>query len=339
MLPILAHPHAAARLFAVSMAALWSTPDPAAADAMLAEFAYPHPTATHAFRAQQMDLRMTYMDVKPVNPNGRTVVLLHGKNFCGATWEGVIAAITGAGYRAIVPDQIGFCKSDKPRDYTYGLHELAANTRGLLRELAVEKPILVGHSMGGMLAVRFALSFPQSVGGLVLINPIGLEDWRAQGVPERTLDELFAAEKTTTAESIRAYQQKVYYDGRWKPEYDRWVEMLASMYGGPDGETVAWAQAKTSRMIFSDPVIHEVERIPVPVALLIGGKDTTAIGRDRVPPDVAALLGDTPELARSMSLRLQNGARYELWPDLGHSPHIEAPEIVHPELLDVLSAF
>jgi pimeloyl-ACP methyl ester carboxylesterase len=306
---------------------------------MLTEFAYPHPTAMHAFKAQQMDLRMAYMDVQPTTANGRTVVLLHGKNFCGATWEGVIGAVTGAGYRAVVPDQIGFCKSDKPRDYTYGLHELAANTHDLLRALSVEKPILVGHSMGGMLAIRFALSFPQSVGGLVLINPIGLEDWRAEGVPERTLDELFAAEKTTTAESIRMYQQKVYYDGRWKPEYDRWVEMLASMYAGPDGETVAWAQAKTSRMIFSDPVIHEIERIPVPVALLIGGKDTTAIGRDRVPMDVAALLGDYPRLARTMSVRLQNGARFKLWPDLGHSPHIEAPDMVHPELLDVLSAF
>jgi pimeloyl-ACP methyl ester carboxylesterase len=306
---------------------------------MLTEFAYPHPTAMHAFKAQQMDLRMAYMDVQPTTANGRTVVLLHGKNFCGATWEGVIGAVTGAGYRAVVPDQIGFCKSDKPRDYTYGLHELAANTHDLLRALSVEKPILVGHSMGGMLAIRFALSFPQSVGGLVLINPIGLEDWRAEGVPERTLDELFAAEKTTTAESIRMYQQKVYYDGRWKPEYDRWVEMLASMYAGPDGETVAWAQAKTSRMIFSDPVIYEIERIPVPVALLIGGKDTTAIGRDRVPMDVAALLGDYPRLARTMSVRLQNGARFKLWPDLGHSPHIEAPDMVHPELLDVLSAF
>ncbi len=306
---------------------------------MLTEFAYPHPTAMHAFKAQQMDLRMAYMDVQPTTANGRTVVLLHGKNFCGATWEGVIGAVTGAGYRAVVPDQIGFCKSDKPRDYTYGLHELAANTHDLLRALAVEKPILVGHSMGGMLAIRFALSFPQSVGGLVLINPIGLEDWRAEGVPERTLDQLFAAEKTTTAQSIRTYQQKVYYDGRWKPEYDRWVEMLASMYAGPDGETVAWAQAKTSRMIFSDPVIHEIERIPVPVALLIGGKDTTAIGRDRVPMDVAALLGDYPRLARTMSVRLQNGARFKLWPDLGHSPHIEAPDMVHPELLDVLSAF
>lgn len=327
-----------ALLFSVFVA-IAHAPAPAAADPMLADFAYPHPVKTYAFRVQEMDLRMAYMDVAPSAPKARAVVLLHGKNFCAATWEGVIAAVTAAGYRTIAPDQIGFCKSDKPRGYTYGLHELAANTHGLLGSLGVEKPILVGHSMGGMLAVRYALSFPEAIAGLVLINPIGLEDWRAEGVPELTLDALLAAERATTAERIRAYQQKVYYGGQWKPDYDRWVDMLASMYQGPGGESVAWAQAKTSRMVFSDPVIYELERLKVPVALLIGGKDTTAIGRDRAPPDLAARLGNYPELARKAAQRLGHGAWFELWPELGHSPHIEAPQIVHPLLLEVLSSF
>jgi pimeloyl-ACP methyl ester carboxylesterase len=312
---------------------------PAAADPLLANFPYPFPVAQHTFRAQGMDLKMAYMDVAPSKPNGRTVVLLHGKNFCGATWEGVIRAVTEAGYRAIVPDQIGFCKSDKPRDYTYGLHELAANTHGLLRILGIENPILIGHSMGCMLAVRMALSFPLEIGGLVLINPIGLEDWRAKGVPERTLDELFATERKTDAARIKAYQSKVYYDGKWQPDYDRWVRMLASMYEGPGAETVAWAQAKTSRMIFSDPVIYELENVRAPVALLIGEKDTTAIGRDRVAPDVAATLGNYPELARQAAARFKSGARLKTWPELGHSPHIEAPGVVHAYIVEVLSSF
>ena len=62
---------------------------------------------------------MAYMDVKPARPNGRTAVLLHGKNFCGATWQGTIAALTDAGYRVIAPDQIGFCKSSKPAQYQF----------------------------------------------------------------------------------------------------------------------------------------------------------------------------------------------------------------------------
>ena len=54
---------------------------------------------------------MSYMDISAARPNGRTVVLLHGKNFCGATWEGVIPALSDAGYRVVVPDQVGFCRS------------------------------------------------------------------------------------------------------------------------------------------------------------------------------------------------------------------------------------
>ena len=175
---------------------------------MLADFAYPHPVAPHTFASQGQTLSMAYMDVRPANPNGKTVVLLHGKNFCGATWENVITPLAGAGYRVVVPDQIGFCKSSKPRDYHFSFHELAKNTRGLVASLGIEKPILIGHSMGGMLATRYVLSFPEHASGLVLVNPIGLEDWRAKGVPDRTVDELFEAEKKTDAAKIKAYQLK-----------------------------------------------------------------------------------------------------------------------------------
>ncbi len=53
---------------------------------------------------------------------------------------------------------------------------------------------LVGHSMGGMLAVRYALMFPQDLRSLSLVNPIGLEDWKALGVPWRSVDAWYAGE-------------------------------------------------------------------------------------------------------------------------------------------------
>src|SRR5690606_37543041 len=145
---------------------------------MLADFAYPHAVQTFAFTSQGQPLVMAYMDVPPAGTaNGHTAVLFHGKNFCGATWEGVIAPLAAAGYRVVVPDQIGFCKSTKPATYQMSFHQLAANTRALLESLGVARPILVGHSMGGMLATRHALSFPDDTAALVLVNPIGLEDW------------------------------------------------------------------------------------------------------------------------------------------------------------------
>ena len=260
------------------------------ADPMLADFDYPFPVHRYEFTSQGQSLAMAYMDVRPAQPAGKTVVLLHGKNFCAATWEDTIAPLRDAGYRVVVPDQIGFCKSTKPQAYQFGLHQLAVNTHALLDSVGIEQPIVVGHSMGGMLALRYALMYPHAMTGLVVVNPIGLEDWKAKGVPFVTVDQLYERELNTSFDSIKRYQLSTYYAGEWKSNYDRWVNMLAGMYAGDGGRLVAWNQALTSDMILGQPVIHEIEQISVPTVLMIGQKDTTAIGKDRASPELAKAL-------------------------------------------------
>lgn len=296
-------------------------------------FEYPHPVRRFALNSQGQALSMAFLDVAPRGKaNGRTVVLLHGKNFCAATWEETIEVLADAGYRVIAPDQIGFCASTKPAGYQFSFDQLAANTHALLLAEGVERAVVVGHSMGGMLAARYALSYPQAVEKLVLVNPIGLEDWRAAGVPYATIDELFAAEQKTSAASIKAYQQRFYYNGAWKREYDRWVDMLAGMYRGPGGRLVAWNQAQTSEMIFTQPVVHDFGRISPPTLLLIGGKDRTAPGANRAPREVAERLGDYPALGRHAAAAIPNAKLFE-FPELGHSPQVEAPDKFHAALL------
>lgn len=299
-------------------------------------FDYPHPVQRFEFESQQQTLSMAYMDVAPAaEANGRTVVLLHGKNFCAATWESAIAALAGAGFRVVAPDQVGFCRSSKPRRYQFSLGQLVDNTHALLRSLGIERAVVVGHSMGGMLAARYALQYPQDTAQLVLVNPIGLEDWRAEGVPWRNVDAWYAGELKTNFDSIKAYQRKVYYGGQWKPEYDRWVEMLAGMYAGPGKKIVAWNQALASDMVFNQPVVYEFPRIRVPTTLLIGQRDRTAIGRDLAPPELAERLGDYPELGKRAA-RLIRDSRLVPFDDLGHSPQVEAPERFNAALLEAL---
>ncbi|MBD9367431.1 alpha/beta hydrolase [Xanthomonas sp. XNM01] len=301
-------------------------------------FDYPAPVRTFAFASQQQPLEMAYLDVPPDGPAmAGIVVLLHGKNFCAATWERTIHALTAAGYRVVAPDQIGFCKSSKPERYQYSFGQLAANTHALLAHLGIDggKVHVVGHSMGGMLAARYALMYPQSTASLSLVNPIGLEDWKAEGVPWRSVDAWFAREQATTAESIRKYQLDVYYGGQWKPEYQRWVDMLAGMYAGDGGRAVAWSQALTSDMVFNQPVVHEFPQLAVPTTLLIGQKDRTAIGKDLAPPALAKRLGDYPALGRRAAAAIP-GARLVEFAGLGHSPQVEDPARFHQALLEAL---
>ena len=91
-------------------------------------FDYPYPVAHFAFPSQRQTFDMAYMDVEPTTPNGHVVVLLHGKNFCAATWEGRISA-DRRGYRVIAPDQIGWCKSTKPEHYQYTFQQLRQHPR------------------------------------------------------------------------------------------------------------------------------------------------------------------------------------------------------------------
>ena len=325
-------------LIAVSLfaGALGAQAEPAIYGPELQGFDYPWPVHSFAFQSQGEAVVMRYMDVAPFKPNGRTAVVLHGKNFCSATWEQTLRALKDAGYRVIAPDQIGWCKSTKPERYQYSFQQLAMNTHALLASLGIHKAAIIGHSTGGMLAVRYALMYPQATAALVLVNPIGLEDWKALGVPWLSVDEQIAREAATTAERIRAYERASYYAGQWRPEYERWVTMFAGMMQGPGQAIVARNMGLIDDMIYTQPVVYEFPLIRVPTLLMIGDKDTTAIGKDTAPPEVRAKLGHYPELAQTTKAAIP-GSRLVEFPDAGHAPHIQEPDKFNRALVDGLA--
>jgi len=300
-------------------------------------FAYPYPLRHYSFSSQGLNLQMAYMDVAPTGAaNGKTAVLLHGKNFCGATWEQSIAALSAAGYRVVAPDQIGFCASTKPEHYQYTFQQLAANTDGLLKHLGVKQAALVAHSTGGMIATRYALMYPDAVSRLVLVNPIGLEDWKALGVPARSVDQWYERELKLSADSVRAYEKSTYYVNRWKPEYEKWVDMLAGLNAGPGKKLVAWNSALIYDMIFTQPVIYEFPLLKMPATLMIGDADTTAIGSDIAPPEVKAKIGNYAVLGKQAVKLMPQGLLVE-FKGMGHAPQMEDPAAFHRALLEELA--
>ena len=314
---------------------------PATAEAVygpeLEGFDYPYPVQQYRFTSQGVALHMAYMDVKPDRSNGRTVVLLHGKNFCAATWKASIDALKEAGYRVVAPDQVGFCKSSKPEHYQYSFQQLAANTRGLLESIGVKQATVMGHSTGGMLAVRYGLLYPEQTEQLVLANPIGLEDWKALGVPSLGVDKWFERELGQNADKIRAYEKSTYYVNQWKPEYEPWVQMLAGMYRGPGKQAVAWNSALLYDMIYTQPVVYELPLLRMPVLLLIGTKDTTAIGKDAAPAEARAKLGNYAELGKRAASAIPKATLVEL-DGMGHAPQMQDPAAFHAALLKGLGA-
>jgi pimeloyl-ACP methyl ester carboxylesterase len=262
---------------------------------------------------------MAYMDVSPMeHPNGKTIVLLHGKNFTGYYWKEVIRALTEKGYRVIAPDQVGWGRSGKP-DVHYSFHTLASNTARLLDYLKIDKIILVGHSMGGMLASRFAMQYPWRVEKLILEDPIGLEDYK-RFIPYRTVQDLTTKELSASYQSYKKYQQSYY--PVWKPEYNQYVDIQAESLSDPDFHNIAKINALTYQMIYEQPVCYEWDRIVSPTLLIVGQEDRTVVGKGVLGEEQKKLYGQYPELAKKTQALIRK-CKLVILPGIGHIPHVQ----------------
>jgi pimeloyl-ACP methyl ester carboxylesterase len=303
-------------------------------DLELTNYDYPFPVSYLTLHIQNQELKMGYMDVKPTNYNGKNIMLLNGKNFNGAYWESTIKALNKEGYRVIVPDQIGFGKSSKPVHFQYTFQQLAQNTKTLLDSLHVEETTVLGHSMGGMLATRFALMYPQQTEKLILENPIGLEDWKLK-VPYQSIEWWYQNELKKSYQSIKNYQLKSYYDNKWKSSYDQWVNLLAGWTLDPNYPILAWNAALTYDMIFTQPVVYEFGNIKVPTLLIIGTRDRTALSKPLVSEEVRKTMGLYTELGKKTQKMIPNAQLVEI-ENIGHLPHIEKFESFIKSLIKFL---
>lgn len=294
---------------------------------------YPYPVQMFQFEREGRLVRMAYMDVKPAQPNGRTVVLFHGKNFGGDYWAGTIRALSDKGYRVITPDQIGFGRSSKPEmRYTFAM--LSDNTLRLLDHLKVTRFAVVAHSMGGMLGVHLSRSHPERVSALVLENPLGLEDYGLSIPPQKTPD-LLKLEMAQTPASYRNFV-KGYFPVNYKPEYERFVEQFARVQLSGEYPRFAQVSALTYQMIYDGPIYNELPKLTVPTLLAIGQSDRTVFGRRFAPPEVVKPLGNYPQLGKTAQQRIP-GARLVEYETVGHAPHLEVPERFHAAVLEFLA--
>jgi len=291
-------------------------------DIDLTNYQYPYPVQFITLNIQGEVLKMAFMDVKPNNANGHVVMLLHGKNFNGVYWEHTAKLLSDNGYRIIIPDQIGFGKSSKPEHIQYSFQLLCQSTKAILDSLDIQKVCVVGHSMGGMIATRFTLMYPELVEKFILENPIGLEDWKVK-MPYLSVDAWHQLEMKQNYNSLKKYQQDNYFHGTWKTEYDKLVEVPAGWTLSKDYDRIARNSALIYDMIFTQPVCYEFENIKAPTLLIIGQLDRTAMRTSAVNEEVNKSLGNYPVLGRLTRDKIKESKLVEI-DGVGHIPHIEA---------------
>ncbi len=292
---------------------------------------YPYPVQFFNLNIDEQHLSMAYMDVRPENPNGESILLFHGKNFNSFYWKDVIPALTKAGYRVIVPDQIGWGKSTKPNlEYTFEM--LARNNKLLLDSLGIKKINVIGHSMGGMLATRFSLMYPNRLIKLILEDPLGLEDYR-NFVKMQPIEKVYKECLNETYTSYKKYQ-KTYYPV-WKSKYEIYVKAQAEALKQNDFSSVAWVEALTSQMIYEQPVLYEFKRLRMPVLFIVGKIDRTIPGKNLLTDAQKKLHGNFPELAKKTASQIKN-ARVIVLPGVGHIPHIQTTTSFNKDVIDFL---
>lgn len=239
--------------------------------------------------------------------SGPTLVFLNSLGSDLRIWQDVIAYLpTDVGI--LCYDQRGHGLSDAPAG-PYTLPELAADLHGLLDRLAIETVVLVGVSVGGMIAQQFALDYPSRVTGLVLCDTgariATAEYWteRAAAIRTRGLDAL--------AHLILVRWFSDDYGERYTAAYHGYANMLTRM--------PTEGYAATCDALRDADLREAVKQITVPTLVLCGENDLAT------PPT----LGE--ELARAIPQ-----AHFALVADAGHIPPIEQPTAVAEQIATFL---
>jgi 4,5:9,10-diseco-3-hydroxy-5,9,17-trioxoandrosta-1(10),2-diene-4-oate hydrolase len=180
----------------------------------------PDSAATSRF-ADAAGMRLHYHEAGPADgpAAGRLpVVLLHGGGPGASAWTNFSANLPAfaARFRTVMIDQPGFGRSDKPPVAGNYFSFAADAVAGLLSELGLDRVHLVGNSLGGGTAVRFALRYPERAGRLVLMGPGGLSLNVFAADPTEGVRRLaeFAAAPGPTKEKMAAFLRTLVYDQR-----------------------------------------------------------------------------------------------------------------------------
>ena len=268
----------------------------------------------------------------PTAPSQGAILLVHGKNFFGAYWSGVIETLRHDGFRVIVPDLIGWGKSTKPSTLTAA--SLVTHLRTLVDQLKMDSVVFVGHSTGGLVGMHMARALPERVHTLVLENPMGLEDYR-NGLTRPVRHQDWANdERSMTVDQIRQYMAH-YFVNKEPRLLEPFVAVRMAVGRGPEFERWVQSSAAAYDMLLNEPAVDFVASLPTSTLFVCGLSDRTYPGAKYTAPPDQSTKGNIAEMAKSFAAPMPH-ARFVGVPNTGHVPHLESPAEFNSAVLESL---
>lgn len=270
-------------------------------------------TATTAQAHKQVEIygqKIHYIEAG----SGPTVILLHGLGGDTTNWAMTIPALASK-YHVYVPDQIGFGQSDKPI-MNYRVATLVEFLDQFYKKLSIEKATLVGNSLGGWTAASFAISHPEKVDKLLLVDAAGYTAKRWGG-PELT-KELYSVLNPSTTADLKRAMSAVFYNKAIIT--DAFIESaFASKLKKGDSQTI---NAFIDSVLRGDDYIDDkVKTITAPTLVIWGRED-----------------GLTPLAMGEAFAQDIPGAQRLIIEKCGHVPQLEKPAEFNAGLLKFLES-
>jgi len=255
-----------------------------------------------------------------------TLVLIHGLGSYIPAWSMNIDVLSES-HRVIALDLPGYGKSTKLAE-EFSIPFFAESVTMLLDELEINNPSILGHSMGGHIALYLAAHHPKRVEKLVLSAPAGFEQFTEQ--------DKMAFQATVSAEAIAATPDPMIRQNMlatfhsFPSQAEFMIEDRILMKDEPGFDSYARAQAESIFAMLNEPVWEMMPGISQP-ALVVFGRQDALIPNPYLHPGLT-----TKDVAKAGTERLLN-AELKLIDEAGHFVHFEKPDIFNETVLEFLN--
>jgi pimeloyl-ACP methyl ester carboxylesterase len=292
-------------------------------------------------------------------PDGQPVLFVHGFGATSRNFTLQVGPLAQAGFRVVVPELWGMGRSAKPRG-RYSLDRWVDQLLGLMDSLGMQRVHVVGHSMGGAVAVRLARRYPERVAKLALVAPLGFGGrrnvrlMRIATLPGMARIIAGMRFRRPAPAAVKLPWWRVFTPSGFSatkarfrfqpPTREELIERAHLRFAGRISEEGALAWAESAHLMFQqEDAVQGLVRTGRAVVQLIGGTD------HRVRKDYAELTLPTlaiwgeedrtvPTKDSEMLRALRADARLELYPQVGHHPYLEATDRFNAMLLAFLQA-